>query len=102
MDRPKIAYYVLNIESHVNKEMLWLSCIKLVKCLNQLLEPEECILVFLPSRACVERFSEATKCAMYHSQLPKVDNTKAYNLHCWDTGNSKVMAATTAAGQGIN
>ena len=101
-DRPEIAYYVLNIESRVNEETLWLSCIKLVKRLNRLLEPEERILVFLPSRACVERLSEATKCAMYHSQLPKVDNTKAYNLHRWDTGDSKVMAATTAAGQGID
>jgi hypothetical protein len=73
-----------------------------VKRLTELLETDERILVFFNSRRQADAFSQETQCAVYHSDLPTVGNTKAYNLSRWDSGSSPVMAATTAAGQGVD
>lgn len=97
-DRPELGYYVLNLE-----RTLWPSTVNLVQRLKELLEPDERILVFFEKREDVDTFSLTADCAVYHSQLPSDgENTKARNLNRWDSGDSPVMAATTAAGQGID
>jgi superfamily II DNA helicase RecQ len=89
------------------KITLWESTIRLVGHLTGLLEVDEQILVFFEKRETANAFSIAAaedpiihNCAVYHSHLPT--NSKAYNLSLWDSGRSQVMAATTAAGQGID
>ena len=75
-----------------------------------LLEVDKRILVFFEKRETADAFSIAAaedpiihNCAVYHSHLPTTGtNSKAYNLSLWDSGRSQVMAATAAAGQGID
>jgi Helicase conserved C-terminal domain len=101
-DRPELAHYVLSLAHSSIGKKLWLSTIRLVKCLTELLATDERILVFFESCTKADDFSRDTSCAVYHSKLPTIGNTKAHNLNLWDSGTSPVMAATTAAGQGVD
>lgn len=110
-DRPELAHYILSL-SHpspmgategTGAMVLWTSTIGLVKRLTELLTPDERILVFFERREQVDDFSSAVGCARYHSKLPTTGNTsKAHNLGCWDCGDPPIMAATMAAGQGVD
>ena len=99
-DQPKLAYYILSPAHFSIKERLWLSTIGLVGHLVKLLEPDEQILVFFEKREEVDAFLKDTGCAAYHSKLST--DMRAYNLDRWDSGNPPVMAATMAAGQGVD
>ena len=104
-DRPNLAYYILtlSLSESTTEKPLWQSTTSLVRHLVKLLAPDERILVFFGTCELVDTFSRDTGCAVYHSKLPiDGDNTKAHNLDRWDTGDSLVMAATTAAGQGVD
>jgi superfamily II DNA helicase RecQ len=101
-DRPELAYYVLNVDHSPRGKALWPSTVSLVGRLTELLESDERILIFFEQREQIDEFSRATGCAIYHSKLPAVGNTKTHNLDLWDSGKSQIMAATTAAGQGID
>jgi hypothetical protein len=107
-DRPELAYYVLGLTgSHSptarSGDTLWLSTIGLVSRLIKLLAPDERILVFFEKCEEASNFSNAIGCAVYHSRLATDgEDTKAHNLNRWDSGKSPVMAATTAAGQGVD
>lgn len=102
-DRPELAYYVLGLSHPSTGGALWLSTISLVTRLIELLAPDERILVFFERREEADAFSNTTGCAVYHSKLETVgNNTKAHNLSRWDNGASPVMAATTAAAQGVD
>ena len=59
-------------------------------------------MVFFKNNSLAETFTEKTHCAVYHSKLPISGNTKDYNLFGWDSGNTKVLMATTAVVQGIH
>lgn len=98
-DRPEIGYHVANIHRSATA---WSSTKALVKALAETIGEGEQILVFFESSEDVDRFAEQTGCAKYHSKLPATGDNKAFNLHRWDSGESKVMAATTAAAVGID
>jgi superfamily II DNA helicase RecQ len=104
-DRPELAYYILNLPhsslTSPDKNALWLSAILLVNHLRERLEIDERILVFFASRGEADALSSNIfGCTVYHAHLSP--NQKADNLGLWDSGKSPVMAATTAAGQGID
>jgi hypothetical protein len=103
-DRPELAYYVLNLgrASLTRARVLWESTISLVRCLTKLLTPEERILIFFEGCKQADEFSSAVNCARYHSKLPTAGDTKAHNLDRWDRGDPPIMAATMAAGQGVD
>jgi hypothetical protein len=76
--------------------------IRLVKYAVTLLKDGERILVDFETCSEVDEFSSVTGSTVYHNKLPLTVNTKDYNLNWWDTGETPVMASTTAGGAGIN
>jgi hypothetical protein len=97
-NRPEIGMHVVQVPPIAALKALR----HLVNALCRCLINEERMLVFFSSQAETETFAESTHCAIYHSDLWKAGNTKAYNLDLWDRGESKVMACTTAFAHGIH
>jgi Helicase conserved C-terminal domain len=94
-NRPNIGMHVVRIQHITAMQSLG----QLVSALCKRLAEEERILVFCSSQVDVESFAVLAKCAIYHSGLCQAGNTKSYNLHRWDAGETKVMACTTAFSQ---
>jgi superfamily II DNA helicase RecQ len=102
-DRPELGYDILDVNPSKSKVTAWESTVRLVSHLKPRLLSDERMIVFFMSTADAERFSKETKCAIYHSTLPKTGHgSKEYHLDRWDRGKSPVLAATTACGQGID
>jgi len=112
--RLELAYYVLTLtgshssvgksaENSASATALWSATFRLVEHLEKrLLEHDERIMVFFESCREAEYFSlqYGNLCALYHGTL--TPDQKAENLGRWDDGTSPVLAATTAAAQGID
>lgn len=100
VDRPEIAYHVVksNKQASVNKNVS-----ALVTALVKQLRDDERIIVFFQDSKLVEAFAQFFGCAKYHSKLPRIGNEcKEANLHDWDSGETKVLASTTAAAVGVD
>ncbi|KAG2121470.1 hypothetical protein DEU56DRAFT_918156 [Suillus clintonianus] len=97
-NRPEIGMHVVNLQPIAARQSL----ILLVSALSKRLTEEERMLVFCSTQSDVEGIAQQAKCASYHSNLWGAGNTKAYNLHRWDEGESKVMVCTTAFAQGMD
>ena len=67
--------------------------------LGQLKDPEKMI-VFHYSGHDAKGFAPDANCAYYHSKMSEEE--KHEQLRHWDSGESRVLSATTAAGQGID
>jgi len=102
-DRSMLGYHFLPIFPTKSKVSLWESTKRLTHMLVSTLEPEERAITFFMDHGSADTFAREMKCAVYHSQLqPYGNNTKSYNLWLWDSGQSKLIAATTALLQGID
>jgi superfamily II DNA helicase RecQ len=102
-DRSMLGYHFLPIFPTKSKISLWESTKRLTHMLVSTLEPEERAITFFMDHNSADAFAREMKCAVYHSQLQKHgNNTKGYNLWLWDSGQSKLIAATTALLQGID
>lgn len=99
-DRPELGYHVHTLpQSDITK---WESMKRLTAQLQTQLRPEERIVVFFMSSSECDTLSIETGCAKYHSQLPSIGDTKAYNLDLWKRGETSVLAGTTAFQQGVD
>jgi hypothetical protein len=102
-DRPELSYHVINVECRPGRSSpVWLSTVNLVKNLKSKLKPGERILVFFESTKDVESFAATTDSAMYHSQLPSMGKTKAYNMDLWDRGERTSMVASSSMAHGLH
>lgn len=52
----------------------------IMRCLHDMLAPEERILVFFNNKAKLVKFAMKAKCAMYHSDLYLPGNTREQNI----------------------
>lgn len=100
--RPELSYQVLPIDTDALGISTFTALTRLVHHLRHQLADRERMLVFFKDNSLAEKFSERTNCAVYHSRLPIAGNTKDYNLFRWDSGDTRVLAATTAVAQGIH
>lgn len=100
--RPELSYQVLPIDTSSLGVSSFTALIRLVAHLKKTLAERDRIMVFFKNNSLAETFAEKTHCAVYHSKLPISGNTKDYNLFRWDSGDTKVLAATTAVAQGIH
>jgi superfamily II DNA helicase RecQ len=99
-DRPELGYHVHTLpQSDITR---WESLKHLAAQLQTQLQPEERIVVFFMSSNECDLLSKETGCAKYHSQLPNIGDTKAYNLDLWKRGEMSVLAGTTAFQQGVD
>ena len=99
-DRPVLGYHFITTDVH--KVSIYEATRRLAFALESSLGPDERIIIFFKDHFTADRFAAQTSCAVFHSQLPSAGKTKAYNLWLWDTGQTKVMAATTALIQGTD
>jgi hypothetical protein len=97
-NRPEIGMHVIHIQPIAAMQSLG----HLVSALCKRLTEEERILVFCGSQADAQAFALKANCAVYHSDLWEVGNSRASNLSRWDSGDTKVMACTTAFAQGMD
>ncbi|KAG1830498.1 hypothetical protein DFJ58DRAFT_848448 [Suillus subalutaceus] len=97
-NRPEIGMHVVHLHPIAAKQSL----VHLVAALSKRLAAEERILVFCGSQGDAEGFALQAKCAVYHSDLWEAGNTRESNLNRWDSGETKVMACTTAFAQGMD
>jgi hypothetical protein len=100
-DRPELGYHVLNLPHGRGCPTIESLCRLTAQLKTQLLADER-IVVFFQDDKEAEVFARKTKCAVYHSKLPSVGNTKAYNIDRWQRGETVVLAATTAFQQGVD
>lgn len=99
-DRPELGYHVHTLpQSDITR---WESMKRLTAQLQTKLQPEERIVVFFMSSEECDILSKETGCAKYHSKLPSIGDTKAYNLDLWKRGEMSVLAGTTAFQQGVD
>ncbi|KAG1844369.1 hypothetical protein F4604DRAFT_1937570 [Suillus subluteus] len=98
-DRPEIGLHVLRILPNRFKASLQ----SLVRQLQLKMSGPDRMLVFFNSNKEADNFSTTIQCAVFHSDLPTMGgNTKTHNLTRWDSGETKVMACTTAFAQGVD
>ncbi|KAG1785568.1 uncharacterized protein HD556DRAFT_1314192 [Suillus plorans] len=97
-NRPEIGMHVIQIQPIAAMQSLG----HLVSALCKLLAEEEHILVFCGSQGDAQAFAVKANCAVYHSDLWEAGNSRASNLSRWDSGDTKVMACTTAFAQGMD
>ncbi|KAG2358663.1 hypothetical protein BDR07DRAFT_1489182 [Suillus spraguei] len=98
-DRPEIGLHVLQILPNRFKASLQ----SLVRRLQSKMSGSDRMLVFFNSNKEADNFSATIQCAVFHSDLPTMGgNTKTHNLTRWDSGETKVMACTTAFAQGVD
>ena len=99
-DRPELGYHVVEANP---KASFTRNTTALIAALEKQLRDDECIIVFFQSSDECEQFHAAYACALYHSKLPASGHgSKPSHLHDWDSGEKKVLAATTAASVGID
>lgn len=96
-NRPELAYLVVNVENPLTTMDATLN---LTQALLGQLRDQERMIVFHYSGHDAERFAQNANCAYYHSKIS--EERKHEQLRYWDSGESKVLSATTAAGQGID
>lgn len=99
-DRPELGYHVvkMNWKTNVTRNLM-----ALVTALERELEERDRIIVFFLNSEDCEAFANRYRCSKYHSKLPIYsDECKEANLQRWDSGETKVMAATTAASVGVD
>ena len=60
------------------------------------------MLIFFNSCDKAERFSAKNQCPVFHSKLPKGNNGKEFNMQLWESGKTKMMACTSAFGEGVD
>jgi superfamily II DNA helicase RecQ len=100
-DRPNLGYHFLSVDT--SKTSISEATRRLVYACEATLKPDERIIVFYKDHGSADSFAKKNRCAVYHSQLPtNGNNTKGYNLWLWDSGQTKVIAATTALLQGTD
>lgn len=100
-DRPVLGYHFLPTDTA--KVTILEATRRLVYACESTLRPDERIIIFYKDHFSADAFAKENRCAVYHSQLsPHGNNTKGYNLWLWDSGQTKVMAATTALLQGTD
>ncbi|KAG2062648.1 P-loop containing nucleoside triphosphate hydrolase protein, partial [Suillus decipiens] len=98
-DRPEIGLHVLRILPNHFKASLQ----SLVYQLRLKMSGSDRMLVFFNSNKEADDFSTTIQCAVFHSDLPTMGrNTKTHNLTMWDSGETQVMACTTAFAQGVD
>lgn len=97
-NRPEIGMHVVRLQPIAARQSLG----HLVAALSKRLAAEERILVFCGSQGDAEVFALQAKCSVYHSDLWMAGNTRECNLNRWDSGQTKVMACTTAFAQGMD
>lgn len=101
-DRPELGYDILPLNPFKSGVTTWESTLRLVSQLKTQLSRKERIIVFFLSTEDAVNFAKETKCALCHANLPKTGHSKEHYLDMWDRGDSSVLAATTACGQGID
>lgn len=101
-DRPEIGYHCISLDPPKSGVSVFEATVRLVTALKSTLQPKERIIVFFMNTLQVNAFGREMRCAVYHSQLSPIGNTKSYNLSLWDTGESPVLAASVACAFGIN
>ncbi|KAG1813024.1 P-loop containing nucleoside triphosphate hydrolase protein [Suillus variegatus] len=97
-NHPEIGMHVIHIQPIAAMQSLG----HLVSALCKRLVEEEHILVFCGSQGDAQAFAVKANCAIYHSDLWEVGNSRESNLSRWDSGQTKVMACTTAFAQGMD
>lgn len=97
-DRPEIGFHVVKILPHAYD----LSLKHVVFALLSMMTKSDRMLVFFNRNKEADAFSTSMGCAVFHSELPTLGNTKGLNLERWDTGETQVMACTTAFAQGVD
>ncbi|KAG2045542.1 P-loop containing nucleoside triphosphate hydrolase protein [Suillus hirtellus] len=97
-DRPEIGFHVVKILPHAYD----LSLKHIVFALLSTMTKSDRMLVFFNRNKEADEFSTSIGCAVFHSELPTLGNTKGLNLERWDTGETQVMACTTAFAQGVD
>ena len=99
-DRPELGYHVVMANP---KALFTRNTVALTAALEKRLRDDERMIVFFQSSEECEQFSAAYPCALYHSKLPTSGyGSKLTHLYDWDSGDRKVLAATTAASVGID
>lgn len=101
-DRPEIGLHVIRHYIEETGVPIWTALKRTVQALTMELTEKDRIIVFFMSHHEADNFARQTKSAVYHSQLPKIGNTRSYNMSLWDSGEAKVLAATTALAYGVN
>ena len=100
-DRPMLGYHFLSVDT--SKASISEATRRLVYSCEATLRPDERMIVFYKDDGSADSFAKRHRCAVYHSKLPTDgNNTKGYNLWLWDSGQTKVIAATTALLQGTD
>jgi superfamily II DNA helicase RecQ len=97
-DRPEIGFHVLNVLPQAFDSSLQ----HIVLALKSTMSKSDRMLVFFSKNKEADAFGIAMDCAVFHSELPTVGNTKAANLERWDRGKTQIMACTTAFAQGMD
>lgn len=99
-NRPEVGLIVVEVNQRTS---MLRNARALVMTLEDELAERDRILVFFQSAAECERFSRDYGSAQYHSKLPAFGaENKQGNLDRWDAGETKVLAATTAAALGVD
>ncbi|KAG1846986.1 hypothetical protein DFJ58DRAFT_843305 [Suillus subalutaceus] len=97
-DRPEIGFHVLR----VLPQAFDLSLKRIVHALQSTMSKSDRMLVFFSKNIEADAFSLHMDCAVFHSNLPTSGNTKDRNLERWDSGDTQIMACTTAFAQGVD
>lgn len=99
-NRPELGYHVVDINP---KATISENTVALITQLENGLRDDECIIVFFQSGDDCDDFGTVYHCAIYHSKLPEAGLfSKESHLSSWDSGQHKVLAATTATAVGID
>ena len=99
-NRPEVGLIVVEVNRRTS---MMRNARAIVMALEEELADRDRILVFFQSAAECERFSRDYGSAQYHSKLPSFGSeNKQGNLDRWDSGETKVLAATTAAALGVD
>ncbi|KAI9456767.1 P-loop containing nucleoside triphosphate hydrolase protein, partial [Boletus coccyginus] len=96
-NRAELGLHVIRLDSLTESRALQ----HLVYALLGKLEASERMLVFFEHCDLAENFAKQNKFAVYHSKLPGTA-VKSENLRSWDSGETKVMACTSAFGFGVD
>jgi superfamily II DNA helicase RecQ len=101
-DRPELGYHFLPHNPTTTRVSQWEANKRLAFQLRSTLKDDERMIVFFKDNISAEMFADEMRCAVYHSKLPAFGNTKARNMHQWESGESKIIAGTTALIQGLD
>jgi superfamily II DNA helicase RecQ len=99
-DRPELGYHIMTVDQSLVP--IWESLKRLIFHLKGSIQRDERIVVFFQDEADADRFATETRCAKYHSKLPKEGHNKEYYVDLWTRGTNVVMAASTAFQQGVD